>query len=373
LLHALALFALILWVLAFVQTLVNLRAVPRLKGDRTPIKQPLVSVVIPARNEGHIMERTVRAFLAQDYPNFELIVVDDRSTDSTADILRAINDPRLTVIEAKEAPAGWLGKPWALEEGKARARGDLLLFVDADLIYAPPAIRAAVEYMEGSGAAMVALLPHFEMPTFAEQVAMPMLAYVAFCGMPLWYSNRSRAVRLGLGAGAGNLIRRDAFESIGAFTALKDAVVDDIGLAHLARRGGYATRVVRADDLVTVRMYDSAGGIVDGFTKNIFFAIGRNYFLGALVLLLMGILHLLPYALAFAGDVAAVAVVILISLTRVVLFRSLRYSILNAIFLHPLMVGFWVYIFLRSMWLTGVRKELRWRGRTYDASGIRTP
>ena len=371
--HALALFALILWILAFVQTLVNLGSVPRLKGDRTPSRQPLVSVVIPARNEAHIIERTVRAFLAQDYSNFEVIVVDDRSTDDTPGILRAFHDPRLTVIEAKETPAGWLGKLWALEEGRARARGELLLFVDADLIYAPPAIRAAVEYLETSGAAMVALLPHFEMPTFAEQVAMPMLAYFAFSGMPLWYSNRSKTPLLGLGGGAGNLIRRDAVESIGAFQALKDAVVDDIGLAHLARRHDYVTRVVRADDLLTVRMYDSARGIVDGFTKNIFFALGRSYLLGAVLLLLMGILHLLPYALALAGDVVAIAVVILISLTRVVLFRSLRYSILNAIFLHPLMVGFWGYIFLRSMWFTGVRKELRWRGRTYDASDIRTP
>jgi len=371
--HLLAIFALVLWILAFVQTLVNLHVVPRLKGNRTPGKQPLVSVVVPARNEAHIIERTVRAFLAQDYPNFELIVVDDRSTDSTPDILRSIHDPRLTVIEAKEAPAGWLGKLWALEEGKARARGELLLFVDADLIYAPPAIRAAVEYLETSGAAMVALLPHFEMPTFAEQVAMPMLAYVAFSGMPLWYSNRSKAVRLGLGAGAGNLIRRDALESIGAFQTLKDAVVDDVGLAHLARRQGYVTRVVRADDLLAVRMYDSARGIIDGFTKNIFFVIARSYFLAAVVLLLMFILHLLPYALALIGDVVAIAVVILISLTRVVLFRSLRYSILSAIFLHPLMVCFWLYIFLRSVWFTGVRKELRWRGRTYDAGGIRTP
>ena len=226
--HFLAAFALIFWTLAFIQTIANLRDVPRLKSDRAPKLQPRVSIVIPARNEARVIERTVRAFLDQDYQNFEVIVVNDRSTDATGEILRSISDPRLVVVEPEETPAGWLGKPWAMEQGSARARGELLLFVDADLIYAPAAIRAAVAEIESGGAALIALLPHFEMKTFAENVGMPMLAYFAFCGMPLWYSNRSRSPLLALGAGSGNLIRRETFESIGRFEQLKDAVIDDV-------------------------------------------------------------------------------------------------------------------------------------------------
>ena len=235
-LHALAVFALVFWLLAFIQTLVNLRVTPRLTADARPRATPKVSIVIPARDEAHIIERTVRAFLAQDYENFEVIVVDDRSTDGTGDIVRRINDPRLIVVETAERPAGWLGKTWALQQGAERARGELLLFVDADLIYAPPAIRAAVEYLERSGSGLIALLPHFEMPTFAEQVAMPMLGFFVFSGMPLWYSNRSRRLGVAIGGGAGNLIRRDVLDAIGGFGPLKDAVVDDVGLARLARR-----------------------------------------------------------------------------------------------------------------------------------------
>jgi chlorobactene glucosyltransferase len=370
-LHVLAGFALVVWFLAFIQTIANLRAVPRLRSDRAPRDQPLVSVVIPARNEARIIERTVRAFLDQDYLNFEIIVVNDRSTDGTGEILRSISDPRLKVVEPEETPAGWLGKTWALEQGSARARGELLLFVDADLIYEPAAIRAAVAEIESSGAALLALLPHFEMKSFAENVAMPMLAYFAFSGMPLWYSNRSRVPFLALGGGSGNLIRREIFESIGHFDQLKEAVVDDVGLARLVRRHGGNTRAVRADHLISVRMYHSAGEIVDGFTKNMFIVMGRSYVAGAIMLALLVILHLLPYALAVAGDWLAIANVILISLTRVVLFRAFRYRLDNAIFLHPLMVAFWAYIFLRSMWFTGVRNELRWRGRTYDAAQTR--
>src|SRR6266550_7097918 len=131
--HALAVFALALWLLAFVQTIVNLRVTPRLNADQRPRDSPLVSIVVPARNEAHIIERSVRAFLAQDYENFELIVVNDRSTDATGEILRGVADPRLTIVDGTEPPAGWLGKTWALEQGSGRARGELLLFADADL------------------------------------------------------------------------------------------------------------------------------------------------------------------------------------------------------------------------------------------------
>jgi len=369
--HVLAAIVLAVWALAFIQTLVNLRAVPRLKGDQSPNAQPLVSIVIPARDEGRVIERTVRAFLAQDYTNFEVIVVNDRSTDSTGDILRSIHDPRLTIVDSDETPAGWLGKPWALRQGSARARGELLLFVDADLIYAPEAVRAAVAEFESDNAALITLLPHFEMESFAEQVGMPMMAYVAFCGLPLWWSNRSRRVGLGIAGGSGILIRRAVFESIGGFDALKSAVVDDIGLARHVRQHGEATRALRADELITVRMYHNAREIIEGFTKNIFVVFNRSYLFGSIMLVLLVILHLFPYAFAIIGNPFAIITVILISITRLVLFRSLRYSLLNAIFLHPLMVTFWAYIFLRSMWFTGVRNELRWRGRTYHAAQTR--
>ncbi len=369
--HLLTGFALTVWILALIQTILNLRVVPRLTGDRNPRRQPLVSIIIPARNEARVIERTVRAFLAQDYPNFELIVVNDRSTDATGDILRSIADRRLIIIDSEETPAEWLGKPWALEQGRTRARGELLLFVDADLIYSPGALRAAVADLESSGAEMLALLPHFEMQTFAEHLAMPMLAFFVFSGLPLWYANRSKALHLAIGGGSGNLIRRDVLEKIGGFAALRQAVVDDIALARLARHHGFVTRAARADDLIRVRMYHNVREIIDGFTKNAFFTLGRSYLLAGLLLLLLVVLHLLPYVFAVMGDALAVATVVIIIVDRVILFRSFRYRLDNAIVLHPLMVSFWAYIFLRSMWLTGVRSELRWRGRTYDAAQSR--
>ncbi len=362
---------LVVWVLAFARTILNLATVPRLSADAHPSHEPLVSIVIPARNEARLIERTIRALLAQDYSALEVIVVNDRSTDDTAAIVRSIADPRLIVIDGEEPPSGWLGKPWALHQGSGLARGELLLFVDADLIYAPAALRAAVAELEASGVAMITLLPRFEMRGFAEQALMPMLPFTVFSVMPFWLSNRSTIVGLALGGGSGNLIRRSAFDMTRRFEPLNRAVVDDIALARMVRQNGLPTRAARADELISVRMYHGAREIIDGFSKNIFFAVGGSLVIAALMLVLMFLFHLLPYLLALTGDMTSIATVVLISVTRLVLFRSLRYRLDNALFLHPVMVLGWAYIFLRSMWITGVRKEIRWRGRIYDAERTR--
>ena len=237
---------------------------PRLRGGREP-HGPLVSVIIPARNEAPNIERTVRALLAQTYAPLEVIVVDDRSDDATASIVEGITDGdgRLQLLRGADAPEGWLGKPWALHQGSGMARGEILLFVDADIHYEPEAVAAAVAHLQESGAAMVTLAPHLVMETVAERIAMPMLALALFSFIPTWFSNRTTIARLGVGGGTGNLIRRPDYEAAGGHEALRDAVVDDVATARLLRRHGRRTVVVRAGDLVSVRMYDGARAIVD--------------------------------------------------------------------------------------------------------------
>jgi glycosyltransferase involved in cell wall biosynthesis len=369
--HLLALIILAAWVMALIRTIVNLTLIPNLRADMRPANEPLVSVVIPARDEAHIIERTVRAFLAQTYANLEVIVVNDRSTDATGDILRAIHDDRLTLIDGVEPPAGWLGKPWALHQGSRIARGELLLFVDADLIYAPRALAAAVAYLQTQSVALLSLFPFLEMHGFGEYASMPMMPMVFHTFLPTWLSNRSRFARLAIGGGTGNLVVREVYESSGGHQALSDAVVDDIALARLVRRHGGKTEIVRAEDLVSLRMYHGLREVIDGFTKNTFSALGRNYVAGLFVILGCVVFHIVPYALALTGDRSAIVTIVIITLTRVILFRSLRYRLDAALFLHPVMAAIWTWIFIRSIWLTGIRRKLLWRGRTYDASRTR--
>jgi len=359
------------WVMAFLRTVVNLTLIPRLRAGMHPANEPLVSVIIPARDEAHIIERTVRAFLAQTYANLEVIVVNDRSADGTGDIVRSIHDDRLTVIDGVEPPAGWLGKPWALHQGSGAARGELLLFVDADLIYAPAALAAAVAYQQAQCVALLSLFPYLEMRGFGEYASMPMMTMVFFTFIPTWISNRTRFARLAIGGGTGNLVTREVYDASGGHEALSDAVVDDIALARQIRRSGWKTATIRADDLVSLRMYHGLREVIDGFTKNTFSALGRNYIAGFLVVAGCVIFHILPYALALTGDRISIITIVIISLTRVILFHPLRYRLDAAIFLHPVMASIWTWIFLRSIWLTGIRRKVIWRGRTYDARHTR--
>jgi chlorobactene glucosyltransferase len=358
----------IAWFFSFTRTLLNLRLIHRLRPSPPLAHEPLVSVIIPARNEERVIAHTVGAFLAQSYSALELIVVNDRSSDGTSAILHSIADRRLIVVDGEEPPPGWLGKPWALHEGTLRARGELLLFVDADVIYAPETVRAAVAHHQTDDAALLSLLPHFEMRGFWENAVMPQLAIMVFSFLPMWLANRSRTALLAVGGGPGNMLTREVYDAVGGHEALRDSVIDDVALSRLVRRKlRRRTEAVRADDFVSLRMYHGLGEIVDGFTKNLFFVFGRNYLTGIVMIIAGFVFHILPYLLALRGDWLAIATVVLITVTRLVLFASLRYSLVSAIFLHPVMLAAWIFITLRSMWYTGVLRRLSWRGRTYDA------
>ena len=140
---------LIAWIGTFFRTILNLLLVPRLPRD-APSYGPLVSVIVPARNEEMSIEATVRGFLSQTYGPIEVIVVNDRSTDATGSILERFSDSRLRVISGDEPPQGWLGKPWALHQGSRAASGDIFLFADADILYSPWAVASAVARLRAS-------------------------------------------------------------------------------------------------------------------------------------------------------------------------------------------------------------------------------
>ncbi|HEX9164204.1 MAG TPA: glycosyltransferase family 2 protein [Thermoanaerobaculia bacterium] len=363
--------AFVAWAFAFANTILNLLLLRRPRVARLA-GGPFVSIIVPARNEERAIERTVRALLAQEYSQFEVIAIDDRSADATGAILERIasEDPRLIVIHGEEPPAGWLGKPWALHQGSRRGRGEMLLFVDADVHYEPQTLRTAVEDIEATGDAMVFLFTHFVMRGFWENAIMPSVPMTPFA-FPIWLGQHLPLTYLGVGGGTGNLIRRAVYDDVRGHEALRDAVIDDVGLAHHVRRSGYRTGLVRTERLVSVRMYHGLREILRGFTKNMFAVLGRSYFAAAATVVLLLAVHLMPYALALRGDRIALATIALILATRVIFFAALRYPIWNALLLHPFGAAAWIWITLRSTWITGVRGRLPWRGRTYDAASTR--
>jgi chlorobactene glucosyltransferase len=368
-------------VLAAVVLPINLAAFPRLSRAAkraTPDGLPRVSILIPARNEDADVERAVRSHLAQEYPDFEVVVVDDRSTDRTPEILRSLaaEDSRLTIVAGSDPPAGWLGKPHALFVGAQAATGEILLFADADVRYHPRALAEGVAVLADHRLDLLAFFPRFENRGFWENVLLPFLSVAVFLGFG--FLALSRRVPLAMGAGAGNLVRRRAYEAVGRHAAIRNSVVDDVRLAVTLKRAGFRVAAFRAEDRVAVRMYRGFREVWNGFTKNVAWAysgVGGAVLFGmTIVLLTVAIAPVLVLAVAVVGaavpasDVRlAVAVFVSTAMLRGALAAALREPLWPAA-THPLMAALWAGIIGRSLYWKHVRKQIVWRERRYEAA-----
>lgn len=363
---------------------VNLAAFPRLSRQASgPLKDPAprVSIVIPARDEAADIERTVGSHLAQDYPDFHVVVVDDRSQDGTAEIVAAIarEDPRVTLVRGVEPPAGWLGKPHALWQGARVADGDLILFADADVRYEPRALSEAVAVMRNRGLDLLAFFPRLEARGFWENVLMPYLAVAVFLG--LGFLARVRRCPIALGAGAGNLIRRRTYDAVGGHAALRDSVVDDVRLAGTVKRAGFPVAAFRAEDRVFVRMYEGFRGVWNGFTKNVAWVYtgfgGLLLFALTVVLLAISIAPAVVLLVAAAGvaipksDVLLATAIFASSVVLRLTLAAILGSPLWPAPTHPIMTAVWAGLMGRSLFQRFIRRRLTWRGREFDARRAR--
>ncbi|MBE0410441.1 MAG: glycosyltransferase [Anaerolineales bacterium] len=234
---------------------------------------PFISVIVPARNEENNIRRCVKALLNQDYPNFEVIVVEDRSTDRTPQILAQLQAEerkgRLLVIRGEELPPGWAGKPHALVQGATAARGDWLCFVDADTFASPSLLVSTLESAWSTGADLFTMLTYQELASFWEKAVLPLIFTGLSVGFPARRVNNPE-LSDAIASGQFILVRRDVYEATGGHASVRERIDEDKALAELIKGSGY--RLVLADGRAVARtqMYTNLGGIWEGFTKNIY-------------------------------------------------------------------------------------------------------
>jgi chlorobactene glucosyltransferase len=265
-----------------------------LPGSAANQQLPLISVIIPARNEQRNIRHCISSVLRQDYPNFEIICVDDHSSDGTAGILAELaeSNPSLQVIHGAELPAGWAGKPHALVQGVALARGEWLCFMDADTFASPELLRASYHMALRHQADMFSILTAQVLGSFWERAVLPLVFLGLSFGFPANRVNDpSRPDAISNGQFI--LIRRQAYEAIGGHSAVKDRIDEDRALALLAKQAG--KRLVLADgrQVASTRMYTSLGEMWEGWTKNIYLGLLDKLWLlsfGALLGLAVSIL-----------------------------------------------------------------------------------
>jgi chlorobactene glucosyltransferase len=243
-------------------------------GDPAPTK---VSVIIPARNEEGAIGNAVRAVLAQDHTDLELIVVDDASEDATrAEALEAgKGDPRLRVIAGRPLPEGWLGKPSAVFHGRNHATGDVLLFVDADVKIAPTAVRTCVRALEERGLDMLSLWGRWIMVGFWERVAQPVVGSFIRGAHPLDKCNDPADPTV-FANGQFIMIRAQAYEAFGGHETVRNEVLEDVRFAQRASEAGLVCGMFLAPDLFEMRPYESLADLWSGYVKNFYHGTGRS-------------------------------------------------------------------------------------------------
>jgi chlorobactene glucosyltransferase len=334
----------------------------------------MLSVIIPARNEAHNIERCVRSILAARYEPLEVIVVDDHSTDGTAAIVGRImteEGRRLHLMRSPELPAGWFGKQWALVRGLAAARGELLVFADADTSQHPELIPRTVAALSEERVDFVTVVARQEMVTFWERLVQPHVFFVLGSRVgDLRRVNRTRIVWDAIANGQYILVDRAAYEAVGTHAAVKDTVADDVALAQAFVRHGKDIFLAHAAEFMSTRMYRSLAEIVDGWSKNL--ALGAPLmmppipFVRRTIPYLMWVPALLwivpPILLAVTGATAALLATIASLATWIEINRRERVPVWYAA-LYPVGAMIVAYIMARSA-IRGRRVE--WKGRAYN-------
>jgi chlorobactene glucosyltransferase len=237
---------------------------------------PLVSVLIPARNEANNIARCVRSLVAQDYPNFEILVLDDNSEDATAAIIemlaRPTDDPRgrLCLLRGSPLPDGWLGKNYACYQLSQAARGGFLLFTDADTVHNPNAISSAMAALYQEDAQFLSVFPLQETGTLAERLILPLMLLFVYGLLPVWLVKRNPRPSLSAASGQFILLDRQVYDYIGGHQAVGGVVLEDVVMARRVKQAGFRTLLPDGRDAVTCRMYRSTGEVWRGFSKNLF-------------------------------------------------------------------------------------------------------
>ncbi len=335
---------------------------------------PLVSIIVPACNEEEGIEKSVESLLGQEYGNLEIIVVNDRSTDNTAQVLQQLllRFPRLHVLEIDELPQGWMGKSHALFRGAALAKGQYLLFTDADVILEKTTIARAVEYMVGNG------LDHLTLVFKNLTRGWLLNTLILDAGMGLlvlfrpWLVNRKRDRFIGIGAF--NMVKRSVYQAIGGHKEFRMHPIDDLMLGKIIKQRGFCQDCLLAYDFVFVPWYDSVSDMIAGLEKNVFAFVHYRFLLIAVLLAALVVSTILPvWGAIFGTNYGQALCLVAVGVRLAACYKGLRLQGLPWWYLPGFVITPYIscYITINSVFTTMRNRGIIWRGQYYALTELR--
>jgi glycosyltransferase involved in cell wall biosynthesis len=371
-----------LWVVGLGYLIVSIKRLPVLREQHAPVPDlwPRLSVVIPACNEAANLESAVATLLQQDYPDLEIILVDDRSTDGTGKIIErlACDDPRIRALRVETLPQGWLGKVHALHRGVEQASGDWLLFTDADVHFGAAILRRAVALVLHQRVDHLALIPRTIQKSFWLELAVNTFGLLFFITTRAASVNRAGSKAF-VGIGAFNLVNAERFRRTVGFEWLRLEPGDDVGLGMMIKQSGGTTRLAFADEDLSLQWYSSVTAMFKGLEKNLF-GPGSHY-RWWLMLLQVGMIWALvaaPYfslALGLVHGLASLwiagATAISMQLIFTVCFAAERKTKSLVLLLFPVGVLLITAMMLRAGYQCLKNGGIDWRGTHYPIDQLR--
>jgi len=374
----------VLMVVFAINLVLNLRSLKRPDhNSRISKPEPLISVLIPARNEEQNIKTCLKSVQRQDYPNFEVVVLDDNTTDRTYQIVERIaaKDKRVRLIKGKPLAPGWAGKPFACYQLAENGKGSWLLFIDADTTCERHMLRSTLKVALDLDLSLLSGFPRQMAESLPEKLALPMMYFFLMTWLPLWWLHRSLGHRPSITIGQFLLFRKDEYWRIGGHGAVKDRIIEDVWLGVETVRHGGRHEAIDLSTVFYCRMYRDVGAMWEGFVKWIYSIAALSPVVIVAMLAAAFVFYMAPFYWVLNGFLSAsaptdwrfIAVfqIGMILLMRWLVERHFRQSLLST-FLHPLGISFWFTAGVYGLWREIVGLGVRWKERLYgEASGVK--
>ena len=341
---------------------------------------PLISILIPARNEAENISRCLKSLLKQDYPNLEIIVLDDNSTDGTGKVVKEIaqKDNRVRLVDGAPLEDGWIGKNFASHQLAKHAKGEYFIFTDADTLHFPKTVSSALGALIATKIDALSTYPRQIMVTFAERMTVPIINTALQCFIPFILIKKSKSPLFCTALGQFMMFKREAYEKIGGYESIKGHLVDDIQISKKVKKAGLKFMIFDGRNTIFCRMYKNLKGVIIGLAKSIYPAFNGNVlalfsFTGVLTATLLIPFVLLPLGVFIFDWPAAVIRLMIIQVIIVLVIKTMfaiRYKQrMIDILLAPVSMAIIDSLIFLSFFQAKYGEGLSWKGRVYDVSG----